>query len=144
VEGINKVKKWSLVMKIIRTSVSQKRLRELAKRVLRVIERHKSDAGVKTAAESLIPVAWAYAKAYDELVRYQSNQGSEMQEGREGIEELGCALEMLHTYSLVHDDLPCMDDDDWRRGRQTTHRLFDAPMAALVGFLLVPVAVEEE
>jgi geranylgeranyl pyrophosphate synthase len=46
----------------------------------------------------------------------------------------------VHTYSLVHDDLPCMDDDDLRRGRPTTHRRFDVATATRVGFLLVPVA----
>ncbi len=49
----------------------------------------------------------------------------------------------MHTYSLVHDDLPCMDDDDLRRGRPTTHRQFDVPTATRVGWLLVPVAARE-
>nr|MBA2628402.1 polyprenyl synthetase family protein [Gemmatimonadales bacterium] len=48
----------------------------------------------------------------------------------------------VHTYSLVHDDLPCMDDDDLRRGRPTTHRAFDVATATRAGFLLVPVAAE--
>src|SRR5512146_1621059 len=43
------------------------------------------------------------------------------------------ALEMIHTYSLVHDDLPCMDDDDLRRGRATVHKAFDEATAVLVG-----------
>jgi farnesyl diphosphate synthase/geranylgeranyl diphosphate synthase type II len=43
------------------------------------------------------------------------------------------SLEMIHTYSLVHDDLPCMDDDDLRRGRPTVHRAFDEATAVLVG-----------
>jgi farnesyl diphosphate synthase/geranylgeranyl diphosphate synthase type II len=43
------------------------------------------------------------------------------------------AIECVHTYSLVHDDLPCMDDDDLRRGRPTVHRAFDEPTALLVG-----------
>jgi farnesyl diphosphate synthase/geranylgeranyl diphosphate synthase type II len=43
------------------------------------------------------------------------------------------AMEMVHTYSLVHDDLPCMDDDDLRRGRPTVHRAFDEATAVLVG-----------
>src|SRR5262245_55374765 len=59
-----------------------------------------------------------------------------------GILELGTAVEVIHTYSLVHDDLPCMDDDARRRGRPTTHVVFDAPVATRVGWLLVPVAVE--
>ena len=53
---------------------------------------------------------------------------------------MAAAVETVHTYSLVHDDLPCMDDDDLRRGRPTTHRQFDVPTATRVGFLLVPVA----
>jgi farnesyl diphosphate synthase len=49
-------------------------------------------------------------------------------------------VETVHAYSLVHDDLPCMDNDDLRRGRPTAHRAFDVPTATRVGFLLVPVA----
>ena len=44
-----------------------------------------------------------------------------------------CALEMIHTYSLVHDDLPCMDDDDLRRGRPTNHKVFGEAIAVLAG-----------
>jgi geranylgeranyl pyrophosphate synthase len=53
---------------------------------------------------------------------------------------VAAAVETVHAYSLVHDDLPCMDDDDLRRGRPTTHRQFDVATATRVGFLLVPVA----
>ncbi|HEY8256780.1 MAG TPA: polyprenyl synthetase family protein [Gemmatimonadales bacterium] len=56
------------------------------------------------------------------------------------IAGVAAAVETVHTYSLVHDDLPCMDDDDLRRGRPTTHREFDVPTATRAGFLLVPVA----
>ncbi len=56
------------------------------------------------------------------------------------IAGVAAAVETVHTYSLIHDDLPCMDDDDLRRGRPTTHRAFDVPTATRVGFLLVPVA----
>lgn len=58
------------------------------------------------------------------------------------IAGVAAAVEMVHTYSLVHDDLPCMDDDDLRRGRPTTHRQFDVPTATRVGLLLVPVAAQ--
>jgi geranylgeranyl diphosphate synthase, type II len=54
---------------------------------------------------------------------------------------LACALEVVHTYSLVHDDLPCMDDDDLRRGRPTVHRVYGAPLATLAGAALLPLAV---
>ncbi len=52
------------------------------------------------------------------------------------------AVEMLHTYSLVHDDLPCMDDDDLRRGRPTVHRAFDEATAVLAGDALLTIAFE--
>jgi geranylgeranyl pyrophosphate synthase len=60
--------------------------------------------------------------------------------GSPAIAGVAAAIETVHTYSLVHDDLPCMDDDDLRRGRPTTHRVFDVPTATRVGFMLVPVA----
>ena len=53
-----------------------------------------------------------------------------------------CALEMIHTYSLVHDDLPCMDDDDLRRGRATCHKAFDEWTAVLAGDALLNRAYE--
>jgi len=46
---------------------------------------------------------------------------------------LGCALELVHTYSLIHDDLPCMDDDDLRRGRPTCHKVYGETLAVLAG-----------
>src|SRR5213595_454569 len=46
---------------------------------------------------------------------------------------LACALECIHTYSLVHDDLPCMDNDDFRRGRPTCHKAFGEGIAVLAG-----------
>jgi farnesyl diphosphate synthase len=52
------------------------------------------------------------------------------------------AIESLHTYSLVHDDLPCMDDDDLRRGRPTTHKAFDEATAVLAGDALLTIAFE--
>lgn len=58
------------------------------------------------------------------------------------VAALAAALEIIHTYSLVHDDLPCMDDDDMRRGRSTTHRQFDVRTATLAGASLIPLAFE--
>ena len=46
---------------------------------------------------------------------------------------LGCALELVHTYSLIHDDLPCMDDDDLRRGKPTCHKVYGETLAVLAG-----------
>ena len=53
---------------------------------------------------------------------------------------VACALELVHTYSLIHDDLPCMDDDDLRRGKPTNHKVFGETMAVLAGDALQPEA----
>jgi geranylgeranyl diphosphate synthase, type II len=59
-----------------------------------------------------------------------------------GVEELGAALEMLHTYSLIHDDLPALDNDDLRRGRPTCHVVFGEAVAILAGDALQTQAYE--
>lgn len=53
-----------------------------------------------------------------------------------------CAVEMVHTYSLIHDDLPCMDDDDYRRGRPTCHKVYGEDVATLAGDALLTAAFE--
>jgi len=58
------------------------------------------------------------------------------------LEVVSCAVELIHVYSLVHDDLPCMDDDVLRRGRPTCHVEFDEPTALLVGDSLQSLAFE--
>jgi geranylgeranyl diphosphate synthase type II len=60
----------------------------------------------------------------------------------EGIEELGAAIEMLHTYSLIHDDLPALDDDDLRRGKPTCHVVYGEAIAILAGDALQTQAYE--
>ncbi len=55
---------------------------------------------------------------------------------------LACAVECIHTYSLIHDDLPCMDDDDFRRGRPTSHKVFGEGIAVLAGDALLTAAFE--
>ena len=60
----------------------------------------------------------------------------------EGVENLGSALEMLHTYSLIHDDLPALDNDDLRRGRPTCHKAFGEANAILAGDALQTCAYE--
>ena len=60
----------------------------------------------------------------------------------EGVLRVACALELIHAYSLVHDDLPCMDDDDLRRGRPTTHKAFDEATAVLAGDALQTMAFQ--
>lgn len=53
-----------------------------------------------------------------------------------------CAVECVHTYSLIHDDLPCMDDDDFRRGHPTCHKVYGEAVAVLAGDALQPMAFE--
>ena len=59
-----------------------------------------------------------------------------------GIDACAVAVELFHTYSLVHDDLPCMDNDDLRRGRPTVHKAFDEASALLVGDALQTMAFQ--
>ncbi|MCC6319353.1 MAG: polyprenyl synthetase family protein [Gemmatimonadaceae bacterium] len=60
--------------------------------------------------------------------------------GRGDASLLAAAVEVVHAYSLVHDDLPCMDDDDVRRGRPTVHRAWDVPVATVAGLVMIPLA----
>jgi len=53
-----------------------------------------------------------------------------------------CAVECVHTYSLIHDDLPCMDNDDFRRGKPTSHKVFGEGLAVLAGDALLTIAFE--
>jgi geranylgeranyl diphosphate synthase type II len=67
--------------------------------------------------------------------------GAEVAGGRmEDVLPTACAFELLHTYSLIHDDLPAMDDDDYRRGRLTNHKVFGEAMAILAGDALLTLA----
>jgi len=71
---------------------------------------------------------------------YQAGEILEVEADR--LDRAACALECIHAYSLVHDDLPCMDDDDLRRGRPTVHRAFDEATAVLAGDALQALAFE--
>ena len=67
--------------------------------------------------------------------------GAEAVGGRaETVLDTACALELIHAYSLIHDDLPAMDDDDYRRGRLTNHKVFGEAMAILAGDALLTLA----
>lgn len=59
----------------------------------------------------------------------------------EALRELAAALELIHAYSLMHDDLPCMDDGELRRGRPTTHRVHGVSRTAVAGVAMIPMAV---
>jgi len=62
--------------------------------------------------------------------------------GRGDASGLASAVEMIHAYSLVHDDLPCMDDDDLRRGTPTVHRVYGTATAMRAGLALLPIALD--
>ena len=62
--------------------------------------------------------------------------------GRGDPSALGAAVEVVHAYSLVHDDLPCMDDDDMRRGRPTVHKVYGVAAATAAGMAMVPLAAK--
>jgi geranylgeranyl diphosphate synthase type II len=63
-------------------------------------------------------------------------------EAPRGIETAACSLEFIHTYSLIHDDLPALDNDDYRRGQLTSHKVFGEAMAILAGDALLTLAFE--
>jgi geranylgeranyl diphosphate synthase type II len=112
-------------------------------------------ARVEAALHELLPPAAAMPSRLHEAMRYALFPGGKRL--RPMLVLLGCravggdpaaalraaaALECLHTYSLVHDDLPCMDDDALRRGRPTCHVVFGEAMALLAGDALLTVAFE--
>ena len=76
------------------------------------------------------------------LLVYAAGQLGDNKTSSEALDAAAVAIECIHAYSLVHDDLPCMDDDDLRRGRPTVHKAFDEATALLVGDALQTRAFE--
>ncbi len=112
--------------------------------------REETDRALERALADVLP---ALQPALGEAVRY-AVMGSgkrfrpalvlgayESEGGKDAaIADLAAAVEIVHAYSLVHDDLPCMDNDDLRRGRPTLQRAFDVKRATEAGGARVPVA----
>jgi len=108
------------------------------------------------ALERLLPPATQYPSSIHQAMRHSVFAGgkrlrpilcmeaAQMVQGcvPDGIEDLGAALEMLHTYSLIHDDLPALDNDDLRRGRPTCHKAYGEATAILAGDALQTRAYE--
>ena len=113
------------------------------------------------ALERLLPAATQHPTSIHQAMRHSVFAGGKrlrpilcMEAGRlilaprgggalpAGIEDVGAALEMLHTYSLIHDDLPALDNDDLRRGRPTCHKAFGEATAILAGDALQTQAYE--
>jgi geranylgeranyl diphosphate synthase type II len=106
---------------------------------------HQVAGTLRTAVPGTIGDAFAYAlQSPGKRVRPALVLGAYRAAGGQSpaVAGVAAAVEIVHTYSLVHDDLPCMDNDDLRRGRPTMHRQFDVGTATRVGFLLVPVAAQ--
>src|SRR5208283_3413463 len=117
-------------------------------------------AAADAALERLLPAATEHPTSIHQAMRHSVFAGGKrlrpilcMEAGRmtmpkqtgawpKGIEQLGAALEMLHTYSLIHDDLPALDNDDLRRGRPTCHKAFGEATAILAGDALQTQAYE--
>src|ERR1700688_3445498 len=109
-----------------------------------------------SALEHLLPPATQHPVSIHQAMRHSVFAGGKrlrpilcLEAGRmvagslpSGIEDLGAALEMLHTYSLIHDDLPALDNDDLRRGRPTCHKVFGEAIAILAGDALQTQAYE--
>lgn len=88
----------------------------------------------------LEPIRYALEGAGKRLRPLLCGYAYEAAGGKADIAPLAISIELIHTYSLVHDDLPCMDDDDFRRGRPTLHKRFDPRRAMLAGAALIPIA----
>lgn len=100
-----------------------------------------AEAGLDGVPAGLLePVRYALAGEGKRLRAILAQLIHEACGGGDDIIPLAIAVEIIHTYSLVHDDLPCMDDDDVRRGRPTVHRKFSERDAILAGAALIPVA----
>jgi farnesyl diphosphate synthase len=115
----------------------------------------RSAQAVEVALETLLPAPTGLHARAQEAMRYATFAGGKrlrpflvMQGARlfdvaeANAVRAAAAIEVLHTYSLVHDDLPSMDNDDLRRGRPTTHRAFDEATAILAGDGLLTIAFE--
>lgn len=110
---------------------------------------------VKLALERCLPAANVEPRRLHDAMRYATLNGGKRLRAAlvyatgeafgaspEQLDAPACALELVHAYSLIHDDLPSMDDDDLRRGKPTCHRAFDEPTALLAGDALQALAFE--
>ena len=117
--------------------VIQQLQQDVATHLTQLIEKRSSDARLK---EAMLYAVQSGGKRIRPLLTFVV--GSAGTVNNEAALELACALEMIHTYSLIHDDLPGMDDDDLRRGRPTLHKAFDEATAILAGDALLTLAFE--
>ena len=134
-------------IRLVQRDEFQQRLTSVAEATERMLERLLSD--------DLLPGELARPARFMDAMRYATLAGGKrlrpflmVETARffgiegDGVLRAACALEMIHCYSLVHDDLPAMDDDDLRRGRPTTHKAYDEATAILVGDGLLTYAFD--
>ncbi len=118
-------------------------------------ELEKRVGSIDEIIKKYLPLEEGYSKVVREAMNYSVLAGGKrlrpmlMQEvyklfggNQNDIEPFMASIEMIHTYSLVHDDLPCMDNDEYRRGRKTTHVVYGEGMAVLAGDALLNYAFE--
>ena len=117
--------------------VIQQLQQDVALHLTQLIEKRASDSRLK---EAMLYAVQSGGKRIRPLLTLAV--GSAGTSSNEATLDLACALEMIHTYSLIHDDLPGMDDDDLRRGRPTVHKAFDEATAILAGDALLTLAFE--
>ena len=117
--------------------VIQQLQQDVAIHLTQLIENRPSDARLK---EAMLYAVQSGGKRIRPLLTLAV--ASARTANNEAVLDLACALEMIHTYSLIHDDLPGMDDDDLRRGRPTLHKAFDEATAILAGDALLTLAFE--
>ena len=117
---------------------------------------HQGQQAIDQAMEKLLPPPTQRPESIHQAMRHSVFAGGKrlrpilcMEAARmisgslpEGVQELGCALEMLHTYSLIHDDLPALDNDDLRRGKPTCHVVYGEAIAILAGDALQTLAYQ--
>ena len=117
--------------------VIQQLQQDVALHLTQLIEKRTSDSRLK---EAMLYAVQSGGKRIRPLLTLAV--GASGTANNEAALDLACALEMIHTYSLIHDDLPGMDDDDLRRGRPTLHKAFDEATAILAGDALLTLAFE--
>ena len=117
--------------------VIQQLQQDVALHLTQLIEKRASDARLK---EAMLYAVQSGGKRIRPLLTLAVGASGKSKNG--AALDLACALEMIHTYSLIHDDLPGMDDDDLRRGRPTLHKAFDEATAILAGDALLTLAFE--
>ena len=117
--------------------VIQQLQQDVALHLTQLIEKRASDLRLK---EAMLYAVQSGGKRIRPLLTLAV--GASGTSSNEATLDLACALEMIHTYSLIHDDLPGMDDDDMRRGRPTVHKAFDEATAILAGDALLTLAFE--